>query len=154
MYLLFSFGCMSDIVAQGRGHGQCQVLPMRSADITYSMDTNTTKHHHPLTSFVISSNNNHVYSLASGKIIKGPNIHNYETVGISMNDNDTIITYLMLKEVAVKTGDVVKKGDLIGIGTPNDKTGKNESAILVKVLAKGITLTDQDAMSFIKRRDN
>ena len=151
LFILLSIYIASNITAQTTAHGQCRDAPMKLGEITYSMDTTCTKQHHPLTSFVVSSDNANVYAIAPGKVPLSTHLKNYEVVPVEYNGKDTFVAYLMLSKVAVKAGDILKKGDLIGTGTFNEKTGKSECAILVKVLAKMYTMADKDVMSLISK---
>ena len=135
-------------------HGRCRDVPMKSGEIKYTLDTGTVRPHHPMTSFVVSSKNGDVYSMADGKVVGVTDVNKYETVGVTFNGKDTLLLYLMITKAAVKAGDILKKGDLIGTGTPNEKTGKTESAILVKVYAKAYTMPNKEVMAFIDRMNN
>ena len=136
------------------GHGNCQDLPMKSARITYAFDTGTAKPHHPPASFVVASDNEEVYALADGKVVGLASVGKYEALGVTYRESDTQLAYIMLTKIALKAGDQFKKGDLIGTGTRNKKTGKTECAILVKVISKAYTMPNKEVMAFIDRMNN
>ena len=131
---------------------QCRQLPMKAGTINYSAATSKGQSSN---SFLISSSQGEVYALTSGKvaaIVPFPG-KDYKAVGIAYL-NDTVMEYTMLRDVAVKQGNMISKGDLIGKATINPKTNKNEAAIVIKVFSKAIRLTDPQVMAFVKRVDN
>ena len=152
--IIFSSVCIiSNAAAQNNKiQDHCKQFPMLDGDITYLADTSKVQ---PSTSFKVSSVKDDVYSLTQGKVavvVSFPG-KDYKAVGINYAV-DTVIEYMMLMDVSLQVGDEVNKGDIIGKGTPNPKTGKNEAAIEIKILPKLNKLHDKDVMSFIKRADN
>ena len=149
-YLLY--GVSTTLAQNDKTHAHCKLVPMKNGDITYIKDT-TTSWRQPTNSFIVSSANNEVYSLTRGVVGAVVKVKDYQQVGIKYI-GDTVMEYSLLKDVSVKPGDIVNKGDKIGTGMPDPKTGRYETSILVKVFSKAKRYSSVAVMSFIKRVDN
>ena len=153
--IAFCFFCsISSAVAQNdKMQGHCRRLPMKGGDISCSADASNRQ---PSNSFIVSAAQNEVYSLTRGKvavIVHFPE-KDYKAVGIAGDKGDTVIVYTMLKDVSVKQGDMVNKGDFIGKAMSGGKNGKSEAAIEIKIPKKAMKLPDPEVLAFIKKADS
>ena len=147
----------------------CKSLPMKAGEIVYSGNNQFGE---PSRSFVITSSRKEVYALTEGTVVfcfKVPQKENQFNPDVLqyMDDNNylvvvhyseyTMLQYTMLSGISVKSGDSIKKGDLIGFAESNSQNWKYDSKITVSILCKKEIRDKFDqvaALAFIKKADD
>ena len=136
-------------------HNSCRALPMKGGSVVYNQPPVTGAARKPLT---VSSANERVFSLNTGEVttvmtLAAPD--SGKTIVLVKYAKDAFIAYSNLKNVAIKKGDKVTKGQVIGAGAYNNINKSNE--VYIQLFNSGGKVTPVDdpiVAAYIQKADN